>query len=792
MYGLALLLGAWVISRANFTADMSAFLPSAPTASQRLLIDQLKHGVASRSLMVGIAGGDAAMRAKASRELAARLRGNVTFTSVNNGERVDYAAVGERLMAHRYLLSDAVLPDHFRSVDGLRAALQDTALRLATPEGAAFKPLWPRDPTGEMLRVAEGLLPAQSPAMDQGVWVSRDGQRAVLLLTLAASVDDIDAQARSTDMVRQTFRALALPALTLQLSGAGVFAEQSRTLIEGEVHRLSTMGIIGVGLMLWLAFGRVMGVALAALPVLSGVVAGIAAVALGFGQVHGMTLGFGAALVGEAVDYGIYYLIQARGGAGEPAQERWWRHGWPTVRLGVMTSVCGFGALVFSGFPGLAQLGVFSIAGLVVAALVTRHVLPVLAPQGAAGAGLRHSIGRFAARAFAGMPRLRLPLLALTALALVAMALAPGKIWRGDLQSLSPLPREALQVDAILREDLGASDARTLVVAQGPTQDAALASAELAARRLDALVADGVLTGYESPTRLLPSQATQTARRDALPAREQLAPLLEEAVQGLPFRATQLEAFLDDVQAARSPSSTVDRSTYAGTPLATVLDAQLLRRDDGSWAALLPLHWAQPTASDAAERLAAAVASVPSAMVLDVKDSLDALYDHYLREALWQSVLGALAVMALLAVVLRNVRRLAAVALPLAAAVVLVLAALAWAGVAMGILHLIGLLLTVAVGSNYALYFDQLAHTQATGNDDTAAQTMASLVFANLTTVLTFGLLATSHIAALAAIGMAVAPGALLSLLLSAALIKPRAASTPTPVGNGRKGNTPV
>ena len=59
------------------------------------------------------------------------------------------------------------------------------------------------------------------------------------------------------------------------------------------------------------------------------------------------------------------------------------------MRLGLLTSLIGFAALVFSGFPGLAQLGVFSIAGLVAAAATTRFVFPVLAPDGAPGAGLR-------------------------------------------------------------------------------------------------------------------------------------------------------------------------------------------------------------------------------------------------------------------------------------------------------------------------------------------------------------------------------------------------------------------
>ena len=51
------------------------------------------------------------------------------------------------------------------------------------------------------------------------------------------------------------------------------------------------------------------------------------------------------------------------------------------------------------------------------------------------------------------------------------------------------------------------------------------------------------------------------------------------------------------------------------------------------------------------------------------------------------------------------------------------------------------------------------------------ADTLASLALANLTTVCSFGLLASSGIPVLHAIGVVVAPGALLSLLLSAAFI---------------------
>ena len=100
------------------------------------------------------------------------------------------------------------------------------------------------------------------------------------------------------------------------------------------------------------------------------------------------------------------------------------------------------------------------------------------------------------------------------------------------------------------------------------------------------------------------------------------------------------------------------------------------------------------------------------------------------------------------------------------------LGGLGWTGAylaaaSVGVLVTVGLLLVVAIGSNYALFFD---HLRQTGTAD--PDTLASLALANLTTVSSFGLLAVSGIPALHAIGVVVAPGALLSLLLSAAFIR--------------------
>jgi predicted exporter len=320
---------------------------------------------------------------------------------------------------------------------------------------------------------------------------------------------------------------------------------------------------------------------------------GVAAVSLVFGGVHAITLGFGTTLIGEAVDYAIYYLIQARAGG----FVHWQRVGWPTMRLGLLTSVCGFAALIFSGFPGLAQLGVFSVAGLVGAAAFTRFVMPSLMPQGARGKGLRRPLGRLGAWLMTALPRWRWPLLALAAAATLTL-LARGDLWRAELSSLSPISRQALDLDASLRADLSAGDARTLVVIQAVDAETTLRQAEAAAARLETLVEQGHLAGFDSVSRWVPSLQTQGQRLAALPDAPTLQAALQAATARGPLSATRLAPFVAEVQAARQRAP-ITPDTLRGTALAPLIDVLLIHRPDGSWAALMPLQpagdtWTRP------------------------------------------------------------------------------------------------------------------------------------------------------------------------------------------------------
>jgi predicted exporter len=69
----------------------------------------------------------------------------------------------------------------------------------------------------------------------------------------------------------------------------------------------------------------------------------------------------------------------------------------------------------------------------------------------------------------------------------------------------------------------------------------------------------------------------------------------------------------------------------------------------------------------------------------------------------------------------------------------------------------------VAIGSNYALFFDR-----PDPGTPISPRTLASMLFANLTTVAGFGLLAFSSVSLLQAMGATVAPGVILALLYAA------------------------
>ena len=768
-----LALAVFVVVRARYITDLSAFLPAHPTPVQQLLVDQLREGPASRLILIAVEGADAAARARVSREMVERLRRDVQFVSINDGDALAGESDREFLFKHRYLLSESVTQQRF-SPSGLHAAIEDTIAGLASPAGLLFKSLLPRDPTGELMNIVDQLARAPVPQSRDGVWVSADGNRTLAIAQTAARGSDSDAQSNAIDAIKAAFAGSvsetpATAATRLRVSGPGVFAVAARAKIERAAVRLSLISGLLVVTLLLAVYRSLSALCLGLLPVATGALVGIASVALGFGAVHGITLGFGITLIGESVDYSIYFFIQSGGRRAGERAAHWRTHWWPTIRLGMLTSVCGFASLLPSGFPGLQQLGLYSICGLIAASLVTRYLLPALLPAGFVVRDVS-PFGKVIGELLRSSQRIsgRALFVAATALALLTLAVlyhGRAALWNRELAALSPISLEDQNYDAQLRADLGADDVRDMVIVSGHDMESALRNAELAAQALQPLIAQNIIAGFASPADYLPSRATQESRRDSLPSAAQLRANLKLALVDLPVGQDRLQPFLEDIAATRHEPLIGARDMQA-TSLRTGFDSLMLRQRD-HWNALLPLRAHAPGEVIDSAKITAALrtAHVQEAQVLDLKGESDELYASYLEQALHFSLAGLLALTLLLLIALRSPRRVARVLAPLALAVLSVAAMLAAAGVQLNILHLVGMLLIVAVGSNYALFFDAQAHASDEGE---LSLTLASLAIANASTVIGFGLLSFSQIPVLVALGSTVAPGTFLALLFAA------------------------
>jgi predicted exporter len=761
------LLAVWLLALAALAAfawhtlrigtDLRSFMPPPQTPDQKLLMEQIGEGPGSRLLLLSIDGAPEARLAELSRGLAAALRADARFEQAINGA-FDPSALDEKLLPYRWLLSPT-LDTHALDAEYLADQLGQRVEDLASPAATLLKPLLPRDPTLEVLALAQRWSPPKAPIVRDGVWFSSDGAALLLAQTRGAGFDPA-AQGAAIDALQAAFRALPdVGAAKLTISGPGWFTVLINERTRGEADRIGLVSTLGFVLLLVLAYRSLPALLLAGLPVLSGGLAGIAALALLSGSAHGITLAFGFTLLGVAQEYPIRVLSHRRAGEDALASVRAL---WPLLATAIVSAAIAYLAFLASGVTGLQQLAVFTIAGLLAAGFSTRYLLPRVLPSRFHDVAT-HAWLAGAVRALDALPRPRwLPWL-LAALGLVVLWRAPGPTWENDLAALTPVPQDLLLRDAKLRGELGAPDVRYLLVLHAADADGVLALSESIEPRLDALVQAHVLDAAELPSRYLPSLATQRARQAKLPDRAALEQALAAAGAELPFRAGLFAPFVDDVEAARTLEP-LTPATFASSPLGARLAAMLVAREDG-WLGLATLSGVH----DAAALDAFAASTHGAVRLLDLKAASESLVVAY-RERILRALGLALGLLALTVVVaLRSIRRAWHVLAPMTLATVLVVVVERASGLSLSLFHLVAVTLAAGLGLHYALFFERPVADPAE-----ARRTLHATLVCVASALLVFGLQALSSLPVLRAIGLTVALGVGFHFCLSILMARAR------------------
>jgi predicted exporter len=733
-------------------SDLTAFMPRTGTEEQALLLSELKVGAGSRLWLLALTTESSTDLAELSRRFANELEVSGYFSSIYEGQTPMDTAIQELLFKYRYLLDPVGGKSQF-TTSALRRAFETGLERLRLPTSPFDKKLIASDPTGALRRVVDAMQPSGFEVHRRdGAWMSQDGTQSFLVAETKADGMDLDAQEQVAIKIKAAFSATKHNhKAVLVVGGLPALATATKARIQREVLIFSIVSPVLLITILYIVFRSLLLVVLIFVPIAGGLLVAVAVTSAVFGVVHGINLAFGAILLGVTIDYPVHLISHVRDGESlVQAVPRVW----PTLLLGLMTTVLGFTAMLTAEFPGIQQLAVFSISGLISAALLTRYLLVPL------GVGLGQKLPRFHEFA-ASIDRVTVKIWWLAPIVLV-VALThvwrePAALFASDIAQLSTVPAKILAQDRDIRTAMGGVKSEHVLLVRGDSTESMLQRQELLLPVFRQAIGSGLLQDFDMAAQILPSAAAQRARLAALPDSKTLLVQIDDARQGLPFRDGAFQRFIEDIEEARK-LEVVNSAAFGETALGRRLD-NLIRRDiDGVVGTINLIGLSQPGEFQALIENAAP----QNVFFISLKASTNELINNYRDDILVRSGYALILITGILGIVLRNWYRVLRVMVPVIGAALTAATIPILAGSALNIFHLVSLLLVVGIGLDYSLFF-----SRSSADSIESASIRHSVLICAVSTVAVFAILTLSQTPVLRSIGTIVSIGSLTAFVLS-------------------------
>jgi len=744
----------FTLTRYEQSSNLAVFLPDAETFYDHLLRHQLDNSASSNLVLIALTGLPAHELAELNQKMRDGIIATGLFSRATNNSTSINGEMIEFIERNRYLLTQSEMQEKF-TVEGFSQSLEDRLSGLISGSSPLEREFIRQDPTGEVLGLLEfwqgKISRYRQPVERQGVWFSHDGSRTLILSEILADVSNMQNQLDATHAILKVYEEIRIPGLSMILTGPAVFAAETAESIKRDALNLTLIaGMLVLGF-LFLAYRSLPCVLIMLLPVASGILMATAVVLLTFGSIHGVTLVFGMTLIGVAIDYPVH-MMSAVGSRQRDHKNEIWR----TLRLGVISTVLAYSAFLFSDFSGLHQLGVFTISGLLMAAITARWILPAISFRGQGQitgfTGLHERLKQFCTSS----GRFRMLVLILPASGLVLLAFGDIQALNLNVDSLSPIKESRRAEDRMLRHDIGVWSGGSMVLVAGSDKQAVLERSESLNRDLTRMVAEGVIEAYDMPSHFLPSRLRQQHNLAALQNTDQIRRNLITAMADTPFSPDVFDLFLSQIRehGAREPITEKDiENTVIGDRLGPLLfDFQ------GQAVGIILLHGV-----DDVQAVAEFSNRNEDTYYMNIKNASTDLVTRSLIHVSWTMLGCFLVIYLVLSVGLRSLVQPLRVVIPTVGTCVVTACILACAGYPLSIFHLIALLLVIGLGLDYALFFYRISV-----NREEWDSTFKSLWVCGTTTSLVFGILAFSSTPPLKAIGMTVAIGTLVNMVFGA------------------------
>ena len=677
----------------------------------------------------------------AAAAFAKTLETSGAFSSVQWQLDVDLSQRTAVYLTHRaFLLSPR---DQQMLEAGDEKSIVNRALRSAYTPVGFMQPLGLADDplgfTNDFLRSTAELT--GNTGVDGDVLVAgRDGRQFVLVTT------EIDGHPFATATQERVMPAFAharqaakeATSAPVEIIGSGSIQHASAA-AERATHEVATFGTlesIAVVLLLVLVFGSIRPLILGLVTLVLAIVAAYTAVHLVFGKVHILALVFGSSLIGSVIDYSIHFFADR---FRDPAQ---WTpaaalpHVGPAILLGLTTTLVGYLVLAAVPFPGLEQIAVFCMTGLVVGCGSVLCVYPILA----GARGKLPKLGPLVGHSIDGvLRRWRWSRSTWWVLAVLVVAVASG-IARVDVQddikALQQSPVHLVDEEKRVRDVLGTGIETRFFLVSGESAQSVLEAEERLARALDELVRDGALGSYQGVASGVPSIARQRLNHELL-EKNVYAPgaVFDQVMNAFGFEPSAIEQRRAEFEAAHAPL-TVDE--WLNSPASHGRRHLWLGKFDTRYAAVVTLGGIVDVAS--LQRL-----QLPGVQLIDRVAQTTHTLSRY-RYAMTLLLAVVYVVAGLILMRRFGWREGLRMLLPSIAATLATVGIFGWLGVPFNLFTLLALWLVLGLGIDYGIF---LRHGR-----DHRVTAILSVTLSACTTLIAFGLLALSTTPFIRSIGL--------------------------------------
>lgn len=370
---LALLLSLLVtLPTSNWSTSVTAALPDADEPWQQAL---MRDGQSARQVTLVLRGAESAELAASAAQLQTAVAHAVDWQS-------PAAMVSQGQQLYRQYAGQLASPRDWQALQAgrIEPLLERAQQRLYSPIGLGGVAVQ-QDPLLLTPAFIEGSAVGLGnlTAADDWLLGEHDGEPFLLLLgTLQFNAFEQSAALEFDTALGATMNALRdlHPDLRIDRSGAVFHAVAAAEQARFEISTYGALSLLAIVLLLSLMFRSARPFLLTGITLVLASASGLAALLLVFPAPHILAMVFATTLIGVAVDYSFHGMLGVqRGASGFKAML-------PNLRLGLLTSLVGYLALLVLPFPLLQQVAVFVGSGLLAAYLSVHLLFPRLLRRG--------------------------------------------------------------------------------------------------------------------------------------------------------------------------------------------------------------------------------------------------------------------------------------------------------------------------------------------------------------------------------------------------------------------------